>query len=622
MIATNNQLNYYFVIVTNNYGSVTSSIVQINPVPVITTQPAPTDVANTYVAYNMAATGFPPLGYQWYFNATSNYTGATRILTDGNGYTGSSTASLQATTNLQDFYFLIVTNSYGNITSSITAYSPYPVVVGQPTPSIAGNTVGFSVAVSGWPTLGYQWYFNTVSNYAGATALTDGAGVAGSTTTNVTTTSLSGYYDYYFVVASNFYGSVTSSIAQAVSPLTVVAAGEPIWNQTSQTNIMITFSDGLDPVTAATVGNYSLTPGTTISSATVVASNEVALTTSPLSGPYTLTVSSVNDYLGGTMSPSSTNIAVGVYPANIALWIRADTNVTADVSGNVSQWGDISGNGNNLFTASAIAPQLATNIYGDPVIHFTGTSSNEMGALSSSTLALTNDISIIAVMNFAALGAANGEIVSKTGSGAGHNNIPAPYDYSVGSTAGLLRGNGTDYGSFSSTVAPAVGRPQILAVSESGNTISHFLNGNLAGTGVMSRSFQEANCGDAGQPLSIGMRADNGVRLTGDMSELIIAGSAISSYDVAQVDNYLIAKHNIIFINTSPTNIVFSAAGGNLTLNWPLDHVGWRLQAQTNSLSVGLGTNWVTVPNSSSTDQVTIPVNPTNGCVFYRLVYP
>ena len=106
----------------------------------------------------------------------------------------------------------------------------------------------------------------------------------------------SNYYYYYFVVVNNYYGSITSSIVQAVSPLTVVTAGEPIWNRTSQTNVMVTFSDGLDPVTAATVGNYSLNLGATISSATVVATNEVALVTSPLAGSYTLTVSNVKDF--------------------------------------------------------------------------------------------------------------------------------------------------------------------------------------------------------------------------------------------------------------------------------------------------------------------------------------
>ncbi len=76
-------------------------------------------------------------------------------------------------------------------------------------------------------------------------------------------------------------------------------------------------------------------------------------------------------------------------------------------------------------------------------------------------------------------------------------------------------------------------------------------------------------------------------------------------------------------VNLHPTNILFSVTGGNqLTLSWPADHTGWRLQAQTNSLSVGINTNWSTVPNSTNVNQVTIPMNLTNGSVFYRLIYP
>lgn len=74
-------------------------------------------------------------------------------------------------------------------------------------------------------------------------------------------------------------------------------------------------------------------------------------------------------------------------------------------------------------------------------------------------------------------------------------------------------------------------------------------------------------------------------------------------------------------VNINPTNIVFSSTGNQLTLIWPMDHTGWTLQAQTNTLAGGIGTNWVDVPNSSLTNQVTIPVNPNNGSVFYRLFY-
>jgi hypothetical protein len=57
-------------------------------------------------------------------------------------------------------------------------------------------------------------------------------------------------------------------------------------------------------------------------------------------------------------------------------------------------------------------------------------------------------------------------------------------------------------------------------------------------------------------------------------------------------------------------------------LNWPVDHLGWRLETQTNSLYVGIGANWVTVPNSNLTNQFSRPINITNGSVFFRLTYP
>ncbi len=52
------------------------------------------------------------------------------------------------------------------------------------------------------------------------------------------------------------------------------------------------------------------------------------------------------------------------------------------------------------------------------------------------------------------------------------------------------------------------------------------------------------------------------------------------------------------------------------------DHIGWRLEAQTNLIGTGLGTNWATVLNSTTTNQIFLPINTTNGSVFFRLVYP
>lgn len=61
-------------------------------------------------------------------------------------------------------------------------------------------------------------------------------------------------------------------------------------------------------------------------------------------------------------------------------------------------------------------------------------------------------------------------------------------------------------------------------------------------------------------------------------------------------------------------------SGNAAEISWPL--AGGRLQAQTNSPGVGLGTNWVTVAGSTATNRVVVPIDPANGGVFYRLVIP
>jgi hypothetical protein len=72
-------------------------------------------------------------------------------------------------------------------------------------------------------------------------------------------------------------------------------------------------------------------------------------------------------------------------------------------------------------------------------------------------------------------------------------------------------------------------------------------------------------------------------------------------------------------IPTTPTNITFSVASGNLTIGWPSNYVGWILQSQTNLRSVGLKTNWFNVAGSGATNTMTFPVNKTDPTVFFRL---
>jgi autotransporter-associated beta strand protein len=73
--------------------------------------------------------------------------------------------------------------------------------------------------------------------------------------------------------------------------------------------------------------------------------------------------------------------------------------------------------------------------------------------------------------------------------------------------------------------------------------------------------------------------------------------------------------------NTSPVSLSTSLSGKNLTISWPASHLGWLLQVQTNSLSVGINqNNWFTVGGSSGVTSVVVPIDSTAPTVFYRLV--
>ena len=72
----------------------------------------------------------------------------------------------------------------------------------------------------------------------------------------------------------------------------------------------------------------------------------------------------------------------------------------------------------------------------------------------------------------------------------------------------------------------------------------------------------------------------------------------------------------------TPPILAATWAGNELDLSWPQDHTGWRLEAQTNAVDAGLGTNWCDIPAAVFTNRIAFPLGPTNGCVLFRLLNP
>jgi len=72
----------------------------------------------------------------------------------------------------------------------------------------------------------------------------------------------------------------------------------------------------------------------------------------------------------------------------------------------------------------------------------------------------------------------------------------------------------------------------------------------------------------------------------------------------------------IVYKILPAVRLIIQLNANTLDISWP--QAGGRLQVQTN----GLSTTWFTVPNSTTTNHVVVPIDPANGSVFYRLALP
>lgn len=72
----------------------------------------------------------------------------------------------------------------------------------------------------------------------------------------------------------------------------------------------------------------------------------------------------------------------------------------------------------------------------------------------------------------------------------------------------------------------------------------------------------------------------------------------------------------------TPVQLGWQWAGGQLQLIWPADHLGWRVEMQTNAPGAGLGTNWISLPGAESTNAIALQPGSVSGSLFLRLAYP
>jgi hypothetical protein len=384
----------YSVIVNNAFGSQTSSNAMLTIVypPVIVVQPLSQVATNGFpVAFNVSASGTAPLNYQWRLNGTN--------LLDNANVSGSGTSNLTVSSVSADSagnYSVMVSNPFGSQTSSnaVLAIGYPPLILVQPLSRLVTNgfPVTFNVSASGTSLLNYQWRLN-------GTNLTDSANVSGSSTSNLTVSSVSSSNAGNFsVIVSNPFGSQTSSnaiLTIVYPPAIVVQPMSQVVTNGSPVSLNVTAS-GTPPL------NYQwrLNGTNLMDNANVSGSSTTNLTIavagSANAGIYSVTVSSPY----GTATSSNAMLTVGFPPAIqiqpqsqfVTNGYPASFNVTA--SGTPSLHYQWQRNGTNLADGGNIAgtatSNLTLNTSGiNDVSNYTVIVANNYGSATSSVAKLT-----------------------------------------------------------------------------------------------------------------------------------------------------------------------------------------------------------------------------------------
>ncbi len=304
-----------------------------NLLPAITSQPASQfSLMGGSVLFSVGAVGDGPLAYQWQLNG-KNFSGQNAFLLSlpsvGTGDAGS--------------YRVIVSSPYGSITSSpalLTLGYP-PAIVTQPQNTIvnAGRTATISVNATGTGPLSYIWYFITEfgsPQYPGyfTNAISSPTGPV------LSFPGVSGLMNGgYFVVVSNNYGCVTSTVAAltVAGPPVILSytTNQPVY--LGGAGFLFFQRSGSGPLTFQWLLNGHPLPGQTNS---FISLEPFAITNFGqyrvvVSNPYGSVTSGVMQFSLGQVPSSLAGLnASGLSPDGTTVWFSFGTNTFTQFSTN------------------------------------------------------------------------------------------------------------------------------------------------------------------------------------------------------------------------------------------------------------------------------------------------
>jgi hypothetical protein len=397
------------VVATNSVGAVTSSpvILTVNGSLGFTAQPSSeTVLAGAGASFTAGVAGTPSPTYVWQVSTDGGKTWTG--LTDGNGISGSATATLSiAVATLAqsgDEYEVVATNSAGSITSnSVTlTVQVLPTLSTQPAGATvpAGATATFTAAAGGTPSPTYQWQ-ESANGGTTWTDLTDQTGISGSATATLSVTASSSVSGYEFeVVVTNAAGSVTSNpVTLTVTVLPTITSQPVRESVTAGQSATFTVGDTGSP-TPAVQWQVSLNGG---NSWTNLGNGDgfSGVTTTELSISSTTVAQSGDEFravltnAAGTVTSAAAGLSVTAIaptittqPASVAVVLNGQATFTVAASGTTPftyQWNfngsPITDAGSPSYTIASVQASNAGN--------YTVTVTNAGGSVTSNGATLT-----------------------------------------------------------------------------------------------------------------------------------------------------------------------------------------------------------------------------------------
>jgi hypothetical protein len=470
-----------------------------------------------------------------------------------------------------------------------------PVITSAPVSQTAavGTTATFNVGIYGTTPLSYQWQAN---GGAGFTNLLNSGSVSGANSSVLTITNVTTNFALaYQVIVTNNFGSVTSAPAATltVTPAPIIATNlVAIQNFSFEAN-SVPIPPGYETSAFPTSWSSANVSGPVITAVVTPYAGDGRFASYPVpgldgtnycqiymnggSGGETIyqDLGAANKYQAGTTYTLTAAFGLenGTFPTGAL--VLYNSSLVAIASNVITSAMLTSGRFTNFSVTYTATGSEGGN--GDIVVGF-----NTTGAGASTSFDVDN-VRLTAV----APASTNTALASLVFS-------PA-LSFTPAFTAGTFN--------YTATVAYG-STPTVTVVNANGNATNQLVyNGatNVLVSGVASSALSLNPNPAVTNSLVVQVTAQDGVTR--------------QSYTVNVVQQPNQTKP----VLTSGVN------AGWLTLSWPLDHLGYRLLAQTNNLNFGVSGNpndWGTVPGSSATNLLSLLILTTSRNSFFKLVYP